>query len=516
MIGLKRVRPIVAVLTLAGIFALTTAAGTAAVVSPHRPVAPRAAGAIPWHPCGNVLQCADVRVPLDWDHPHGRRIKLALIRHPASRPKQRIGSLFINPGGPGESGLQALRGGGGATLDAEVGGRFDIVSWDLRGSGQSTHVSCFANGRDRERVWGQTPIPTTRAKSRRFLPKTISFARRCGARNGRLLHHLSTADSARDLDYLRELVGDRRLTFYGLSAGTQLGQTYANMFPGRVRAMVLDGVVDPIPWTRGIEDTLASFRSDSDLVFRKFESLCQRAGPERCALAGHGPVKKRVHRLLRRLRHRPIRIANRSVTYGDALAAITGALNSPSNWPQLAEVLKKASSRHGSQLAALGRLVTGHARTVGFEATQAIVCTDSPARRGPHNWPAVTHRLTRASRISGPFFAWSLWAPCASWPTTAADRYTGPWNASTRNPILVVGNRFDPNTPHRNAVRVADRLGNAVLLTLQGYGHMSTADPSTCVERAIGRYLDDLTTPTRLVCPADKLPFEHGFGTSMP
>jgi pimeloyl-ACP methyl ester carboxylesterase len=496
---------------------LTTTAGNAAGVGPHQVFSSRAAGAgVAWHHCGNRLQCADVRVPLDWDHPQGRTVKLAVIRYPATRPKQRIGSLFINPGGPGQSGLQALRQGGGATLNKEVGGRFDIVSWDLRGSGQSTHVSCFSNGRERKRFWGRTPIPTTHAKSRRFLPKTIEFARRCGERNGRLLRHLSTADSARDLDYLRGLVGDRRLTFYGLSAGTQLGQTYANMFPGRVRAMVLDGVVDPIPWTKGIEATLASFRSDSDLVFRKFESLCQRAGPARCALAGHGRVKKRVHRLLRRLRHRPIRIANGSVTYGDALAAITGELNSPAGWPQLATVLQKASRHHASQLAALGQLVTDHARTVGFEATQAIVCTDSPARRGPRDWPAVTHRLTRASRISGPFFAWSLWAPCASWPTTAADRYIGPWDASTRNPILVVGNRFDPNTPHRNAVRVADRLGNAVLLTLQGYGHMSTADPSTCVERAIGRYLDDLTTPARRVCRADKRPFDPRFDTPAP
>jgi pimeloyl-ACP methyl ester carboxylesterase len=510
-------RPVLLALALLGTCAAIVLAGGAAAASQGRaPAAGAGKEGIDWHRCGKRLQCAKVRVALNWDHPSGRKIKLAVIRHLASRPGERIGSVFINPGGPGGSGVEAVRN-GGAGLDTAFGGRFDIVSWDLRGSGRSTKVSCFANGRKRARFWGRTPIPTTRAKSRRFLPKTIAFARRCGARNGRLLRHLSTADSARDLDYLRRLVGDRRLTFYGASAGTLLGQTYANMFPGRVRAMVLDGVVDPVAWMRGTEATIANLRSDSDLVFEKFKSLCQSAGPGRCALAGHGPVAKRVHRLLRRLRRRPLRTRNGTVTYGDALAAITSALNSPTGWPQLAFALNRAANGHGSKLASQGREGTHEFRSTEFEPTTAIICSDSPARRAPHAWPAVTRRLTRDSRITGPVYAWSLWAPCASWPAGAADRYTGPWNASTREPILVMGNSFDPSTPYGNAVKVAGRLGNAVLLTLRGYGHLTSADPSTCIHRAIRRYVVDLVPPPRgLVCPADKRPFDPNFGAPVP
>jgi pimeloyl-ACP methyl ester carboxylesterase len=149
--------------------------------------------------------------------------------------------LFVNPGGPGDSGVTAVAEQGGA-LDAITGGRFDIVGWDPRGSGGSTPVSCFASSAEREAFWQGMPVPTTRQDEQRYLAKSVALAQRCGARNGDLLAHISTADTARDLDYLRGLVGDSRLTFYGESTGSFLGETYANLFPHRVRAMALDGV----------------------------------------------------------------------------------------------------------------------------------------------------------------------------------------------------------------------------------------------------------------------------------
>jgi pimeloyl-ACP methyl ester carboxylesterase len=163
-------------------------------------------------------------------------------------------------------------------LDALGQGRFDIVGWDLRGTGTNTAVRCFDDETARARFWGRTSIPTTRRESRRYLPETIAFARRCGERSGRLLRHISTADTARDLDYLRRLVGDARLTYLGISAGTFLGQTYVNMFPRRVRAMVLDGVLDPVAWTKGSATALSSQLTDTDLAFANFQSLCQTAG----------------------------------------------------------------------------------------------------------------------------------------------------------------------------------------------------------------------------------------------
>jgi pimeloyl-ACP methyl ester carboxylesterase len=515
--------PIV-LLALAGMCVLFTVVGSGRVAAAHgsAPSAGAAVeGGIAWAGCGEALECARVRVPLDWDRPRGRTISLAVIRHLAGSPEQRIGSLFINPGGPGVSGVDAVRAGGAAQDAGSGSGRFDVVSWDLRGSGRSTHVACFANQRRRARFWGDASIPTARGASRRLVARTVAFARRCGARSGGLLAHISTTDSVRDLDYLRRLVGDRQLRFYGASAGTFLGQVYANLFARRVRAMVLDGVVDPVAWTAGAEAAIANLRGDTDLVFEKFQSLCQSAGPALCALAGEGPAAPRVQKLLERLRRAPIPAPSATpagrLTYGDALTAITLGVDAPAGWPELAAALQQAASGDGSTLATQARAGLAELRSADFEATEGIFCADSPARQGPHAWPAVVGRLTAVSRVGGPMYGWSLWAPCASWPARGADHYTGPWNATTENPILVTGPRFDPSTPFANARRAANRLGNALLLTQEGYGHLTSADPSACVKRAISAYLVDLVTPPPgTVCPSDRLPFDPDFTQPLP
>jgi pimeloyl-ACP methyl ester carboxylesterase len=405
---------------------------------------------------------------------------------------------------------------GGAALDAAFGGRFNVVSWDLRGSGGSTHVRCFRDARERAAFWGGVPLPMTRTESVRLLQKTVAFTRRCRALSGELLAHISESDSARDLDYLRRLVGDSKLTFLGGSAGTFLGETYANMFPGRVRAMVLDGVINPIDWTASTESAIANIRSDSDLVFQKFQSTCQAAGPSRCALAGHGQVAARVDALLARLMRGPIpapAAASRKLVYGDALVAITFALDHPAGWPRLASELEQAAAGNGSALAKTGRKDLAGTRSAAFEGTQGIFCADAPDRAGTRAWRAVIGHLTAVSAISGPLYGWALWAVCAAWGVRATGRYTGPWHAHTRNPILVVGTRFDPSTPFANARLVSRLLGNAVLLTHVGYGHLSSSDPSACVQKAMAKYVIDLVPPKRgTVCASDRQPFDPNFG----
>ena len=477
---------------------------------------------IDWTACGPRLECASVPVPLDWRHPGGPTIALAVIRHLASRPDQRIGSLFVNPGGPGDSGVAAVANRGDA-LDAQTGGRFDIVGWDPRGAGGSSPVSCFADPAERAAFWQDQPVPTTRPQERRYLAKTIELAQRCGQRNGELLAHISTTDTVRDLDHLRRLVGDRQLTFLGESTGTLIGLTYANLFPRRVRAMVLDGLEDPVRFLAGTASALAQSFTDTDPTFRQFLRLCDAAGPDRCALAGHGTsAAERAKELLARLRQHPIPAPSAEppgeLTYGEALTLLKfAALPAPAIWPQAAALLEAAVQGDASALETIARGYASEEFHRGLEPGIAILCADSPARQDAHAWPRVVHRLEAISRIGAAPQGWAVGAPCASWPTRGAHRYTGPWTATTRNPILLVNTRFDPNTPLVNAQLAERRLGNAVLLTHDGYGHLSSADPSSCVLQATGRYLVDLSTPPPgTVCPSDRLPFDPAFGQPVP
>jgi pimeloyl-ACP methyl ester carboxylesterase len=521
-----------ALVALLAASALMLGPGRADAASPTSSAAKSRSGAaaIAWRACGKRLDCARVRVPLDWSRARafrgrpgvaGPTISIAVIRYRASRPKRRIGSLFVNYGGPGVPGVATVRG-LGETLDKLARGRFDIVGWDPRGTGESTHVSCFADDRSRARFWGPNwTVPTTPAESRAYVPKTIEFAERCAARNDRLLEHISTADTVRDLDHLRKLVGDRKLNYRGLSYGTFLGQTYANMFPKHVRSMILDSVLDPVLFTTSLKKSIAAAEADSDLVLEKFMSLCEEAGPARCELAGKGPVAARVGALLERLRRGPIPApstpAPHQLSYGDALIAYWLAEGTPANWPTFAAALDQAADGDGSALKNSFAENKGILQEALDPAT-ALQCADKPVqRRGAvQAWPNVVGPISKRVMVA-PVDLWWLWAPCASWRARSADRYTGPWNATTKNPILVLSNRYDPRTAYANARRAARRLGNAVLVTNNGYGHTTESDPSTCIDTAVGRYLTTLATPrSGTVCQPDGKPFEPGFGEPGP
>jgi pimeloyl-ACP methyl ester carboxylesterase len=483
-----------------------------AVLAPVRASAAPAPG-IHWTPCGDRLECATVPVPLDWSRPHGPAISLSVMRHLATAPAHRIGSLLVNPGGPGDSGVDEVAS-RGAHFDALTGGRFDIVGWDPRGSGRSAPVSCFASAAERAAFWGDVLVPTTRADERRYLAKTVGLAQRCGQRNGALLAHISMADQVRDLDHLRRLVGDRRLTFFGESNGTLMGQTYANMFPGRVRAMALDGIVDPIVYRHGLAAALATGLTDTDLVWSKFLSLCQAAGPDRCALAGHGPVAPRVDAFLARLRRAPIDTPAGPLTYGELVtAAKFNVPASPADWPQTAAALELALEGDATILKLLTADLSSDAVRLAFEQNTALTCADAPSRQTAAQWPAVVHRLTRISRIGGRALGWVVGAPCASWPARSAARYHGPFDRHTGTPILLVNMRYEPNTPLVSARIAEQRLGNAVLLVQDGYGHLTANDPSACVDAALGAYLVHLRTPARGTrCASDHVPFDPAFG----
>jgi pimeloyl-ACP methyl ester carboxylesterase len=281
----------VAIAGLAGFPALAPAAG---------PPAAAAAAPVPvfdWQPCPEPGQrgfdCATAQVPLDYSDPQSATIELAVIRHLATDPANRLGTLFFNPGGPGGLGTVQLP----QWLDlfpATLRARFDLISWDPRGVGASTAVRCFATREDEEKFFAGLPdgFPVSRAEQRAWISLYARFGPRCAESNGDLLAHVSTTDTAKDLDLLRQAVGDPQLDFLGISYGTFLGAIYANLFPDKVRTMVLDGNVDPVAWTNGGDDDASlnlALRLGSDKGAAKtldaFLTLCGQAATSRCAFS---------------------------------------------------------------------------------------------------------------------------------------------------------------------------------------------------------------------------------------
>ena len=429
---------------------------------------------IVWKACdppgtkGHHLECARVAVPLDWDRPNGKKISLAVIRYLASRPQQRIGSMFVNPGGPGQSGVELVLG-GGADFDVWGGGRFDVVSWDPRGTNDSTPVECFTSPAAQAQFWKGVSIPSTQAESAAYRRKTVELARRCGEVSGELLSHITTADTARDLEALRILVGDPALTYVGLSYGSMIGQTYANLFPGRVRAMMLDGIVDPVDTTTSMEANISNAVSAADEVFEQFIALCQNAAPGKCALAGHGePVAQRVAKLFATARRAPIPAPHAKppgeLSYGDLLVSTFNPLRLPLDWPKFAKDLDDAAEGDASALETGARAMQTPEAMPASTTSSAISCGDGPARIPSTSWPRAVAQFTEAGKLWGPVLAWWLWAPCAApWPANATDRYAGPWNAKTKTPILLVGARVRPRhpVPQRPGRRAAARQRRA-------------------------------------------------------
>jgi pimeloyl-ACP methyl ester carboxylesterase len=512
--------PVALGVRLGTIVTIVVALGAAGLSTPSSATAspgPRGGGAaISWKACDppdSGLECARVAVPLDWDKPNGQQIELAVIRHLASRPAERIGSMFVNPGGPGASGVGLVQG-LSDVLDTWGDGRFDVVSWDPRGTNDSTPVDCFTSDAARDQFWAGASIPITKAESKAYQRKTVDLARRCGQVNGDLLDHISTADTARDLDALRGLVGDDRLTYVGLSYGSMIGQTYVNLFPKRIRAMVLDGIVDPVEYTKSAEARVTDQSSSFDAVFDTFLQMCESAGAGHCALAGHGEtVAQRVARVfdtaLRSSIPAPHSDPPGALDYADLILAAYNPLRVRADWAGFATDLNAAADGDASAMEDVARALRTPAGFAGATTSSAISCVDGPARKPAQSWPSVIPKFTDTSTMYGPLLGWWLWAPCASnWPGRSTDRYAGPWGAMTTTPILLMNNRNDPATGYQDAVAAEKRLGNAVLLTEDGYGHLTMNDPSRCVDQVRTRYLVSLVPPARgTVCKADVSPF---------
>jgi pimeloyl-ACP methyl ester carboxylesterase len=469
-----------------------------------------------WRACGDGLECATFRVPLDYDKPHGRSIELALIRLPAENPALRIGSLFTNPGGPGTSGIDHVRSSARLAYPAKVRARFDIVGFDPRGVGASTPVRCFESPEEQQEFFSSSPIiPVTGRQFRRAVADVSELARRCQDRAGWLLPHLSTANVARDLNALSAAVGDEALSYIGYSYGTYLGAAFANLFPSQVRAMVLDGVVDAPAYTKGHEPSTAFVRQSSHLgsavTLGQFFRLCGLAGA-RCAFGAHGQPSRKFATLTDRLLRRPLTLPDGSTFgYSELVVSTIQSLYEPDVWDDLARLLQELHDaiRPSETAVRLRELASKSPAAYDneVEAFVASVCAETQNPRDPRVYRRLANQADKEARYVGAYWTY-ISLPCSRWPARDRDRFEGPWSANTSNPLLLLNPRFDPASPHFNAVTMNRLLPGSRLLTVNGWGHTALATRSACKDDSVERYLIDGILPRPgEVCPTGIVPF---------
>jgi len=519
---------------LAGVLAPVTA--SAAAPGPGGPPVP----ALAWHPCASGFECATAQVPLDYQHPHGATISLLVFRHRATNPAHRLGSLFVNGGGPSAQYLNITR--GYTTIPAALRARYDIIGFDPRGFGGSTPVRCFPTMAAEMRFLSALPpgFPVGARQIAVWDRTWAAFDTRCAHHvPASLLAHDSTADVARDMDLLRQAVGVKMLNYYGLSSATVLGAIYANLFPAHVGRMVLDGNLDPVAYTTNDHTHgLPMFLRDredqaSAATLRAFLDLCGKAPATACAFTAGTPAATRAKyaTLIRRLRAHPVPYPGTTQPCGFACAVESVPLTQVSSWPghggaaptgaRLLEQLwaetaapigaavpfQAASAAARTAWPAVAAASAGHSASyTGAEQSFAVTCSDGPNPRHVAAYTAAAQLAYARSGPAGGLWAWSTEA-CAHWPATQ-DRYTGPWNRRTAHPILLLGITGDPDTPYWDSIALAHDLARARLLTIDGYGHTEFANPSTCATNDLVRYLlTGALPPKGTICQQNGTPF---------
>jgi len=455
-----------------------------------------------WHACDKSYLCSQLSVPLDYAHPDGAQIKLAVVERPASGAHP-LGDVLMNPGGPGASGVQFIE---GYDFPASLSTPYNLISWDPRGVGQSEPVQCLTAVAERSMI-ASNPVPATPSQVAVAVAEAKQFDAACLKNTPMsLLENLSTTDTARDMDQLRAALGLSQLNYLGFSYGTYLGELYAEMYPSNVRAMVLDGVINPaLSVTAFDEDQAAGFEAD----LNDFFAWC----PTNKACKYLLPVPRHSLEELMTLAESNQLDANlgpdmggtQPLTPGLALTAVVGLLYSDQTWPDLASAIAFGAGGDGSELALDAYAFNGMMPNGQFNNLDAANVAISCADRGFA--PQLSYYETLAARLKGiasEFGAAEAWSDlnCAYWPVKAPDQASAV-QISGAPTVLLIGSTGDPATPYEWAKEVASQLGShARLLTRVGPGHTGYFY-SVCVQHWVALYVANLELPPqRTTCPS--------------
>jgi len=451
---------------------------------------------------GYTFDCATIQVPQDWHHPDtGKTFDIALVRVRGKNQHNRIGSILVDPGGPGGSGIRkAVRlVTPGQNVPAAISDRFDLVGFDARGVGASTELQCLTP-ETLDAMFGADPDPRTQAGYDAVVAINKAAEAPCAAKYGAQLPLFSTEQSARDMDAIRQAVGDQKLTYLGYSYGTLLGAVYAQLFPQHVRALVLDGTLDPqMNWVQRSESQAAGLEH----AFNNFTKWCK-ANPRLCPIADD-PAGE-VAAALSRARTSPVTGPDsRKATAGWIFTGVIGSLYSKDSWAAMAEGIAQLKTGNANNILYLADAYAARSPngqyTNLFDVATLVTCTDYAQEPTVAQIRAYQSQWREKYPLFGAPLAIGM-LPCAArvWPGTHDPYPTGP--ATGAPPIVLVGTTGDPATPYAQTAKLASMLGNSHIITWDGEGH--TAYPqTTCVNHAVDAYLINLTVPKPgLTCPA--------------
>ena len=448
--------------------------------------------------------CAKIKVPLDYDNPGGETIEIAVKKRAASEDS--VGSLFVNPGGPGGSGIELVES-AGSYFSKNLTSSYDVVGFDPRGVGASSAVDCLTDAElDAERAGANDPATPSAAATQERAQK---MGEACASKTSPvgLLDHIDTISAAKDLDILRAVDGQQALTYLGFSYGTYLGATYAELFPANTGRLVLDGAVDP---SLSAADLALGQAKGFEASLRAYVQNCQ-SSKLGCPLSGDvDSGVSQVREFLESTKTAPLPTSDsqRPLTYDLALYGVLGSMYQTQLWSSLNRALSKAmgdlGDPDGSLLLAIADTVS-HRESDGSyygntaEALMPVNCLDYPVQGDNASWEQNATAVKEAS----PTFSAQLLYPdayCQGWGHESS-RKREKITASGAAPILVVGTTGDPATPYAWSEALAEQLESGQLLTWKGNGHTAYGRSNDCVKNAVDTYLLNGTMPDKgLTC----------------